>query len=106
MARYVKRKKRKMKFVFKSSILLTVALLSWLFVSVVVGSINTSLTIEIQKMNSEIDNYKQENQQLNIEIQTLQNKDRIYTIASEAGLEQSQDNVVSLNQGENIEEEK
>lgn len=105
MTKKPKKKKRKLRFVFKSTILLTIALLAWLFVSVVVGSINTSLTIEIQKMNNEISEIKVENQQLDIQIQSLQNKDRIYTIASENGLEQTQDNVVSLDQGESGEKE-
>lgn len=105
MAKYLKKKRRKLKFTTKCVFLFTFALLSWLFTSICVGSINTSLTIDIQKMNAEIDNYKAENQQLNIEIQSLQNKDRIYTIASEAGLEQNQDNVVSINQGEVVEKE-
>lgn len=104
MAKYVK-KRRKMKFTTKCSVFLSFALACWLLTSIIVGSINTSLTIEIQKMNAEIDNCKAENQQLNIEIQSLQNKDRIYTIASEAGLEQNQDNVVSINQGEVVEKE-
>ena len=36
-----------------------------------------------------------ENQKLSSEIQTLQNKERIYTIAQDAGLEQ-QSNIVSI----------
>ena len=56
----------------------------------------TSLTMQIQNMNYESETIKIENQKLSIEIQTLQNKDRVYTIAQDAGLEQNQDNVVSI----------
>ena len=96
MARLVKRKKRRLSFFTKCSFVLTISLMSWLFVSIFVGSINTSLTINIQKMSSELETIKAQNQQLNIEIQTLQNKDRIYTMAADAGLEQNQDNIVSV----------
>lgn len=99
MARLVKKKRRRLSFLTKCSIVLTISLMSWLFVSIFVGSINTSLTIDIQKMAVEVDTLKVENQKLNIEIQTLQNKDRIYTMAADAGLEQNQDNIVSISKG-------
>lgn len=99
MARLVKKKKRRLAFIPKCTIVLTISLLSWLFVSVFVGSINTALTIDIQKMNTEVASLKAQNQQLNIDIQTLQNKDRIYTMATSAGLEQKQENIVSVSQG-------
>ena len=59
-----------------------------------------SLTMQIQNMNYESETIKTENEKLSIEIQTLQNKDRVYTIAQDAGLEQNQDNVVSISKGE------
>ena len=97
MARFVKKtRRRKMYFSTKCGIVLSVAVIAWLFVSVFVTSINTNLTIEIQNMKSELATIKTENQQLNIDIQTLQNKERVYTIARDAGLNQNQDNVVSV----------
>ena len=96
MAKYIKKRKRRAKFLTKCSFIFSIALISLLFSSVVLGSINTNLTVEIQKTQNEIDNLKVENSQLSIDIQTLQNKDRVYTIANEAGMSQSQDNVVSV----------
>lgn len=52
--------------------------------------------MEIQSKQAQIDNLKVENQQLTIEIQNLQNKERIYTIAEESGLVQNQDNVINI----------
>ena len=49
----------------------------------------------IQKAQNEAETLRIENQKLSIEIQTLQNKERIYTIAQDAGLEQ-QSNIVSI----------
>lgn len=99
MARLVRRKRRRLSFLSKCTIVLTVSLLSWLSASILVGSINTNLTIEIQKMSYEVASLKADNQELNIEIQTLQNKDRIYTMAADAGLVQNQDNIISVNEG-------
>lgn len=99
MAKYTRRK-RKLSFTSKSFIFLTIAFFSWLFVSVFAGSINTRLTMDIQKMSSEVTLLRNENQHLTVEIQTLQNKDRIFTIAKDAGLNQNQDNVLTINTGD------
>lgn len=99
MAKLVKRKRRKLSFVTKCALVLVLSLLCRLGTSIVVGSFNTNLTIDIQNMTTEVASIKAENQQLNIEIQTLQNKDRIYTMATDAGLMQNQDNIVSVSKG-------
>ena len=96
MARIVKKKRRKLSFVVKSFIFLVFSLLLMLASSLYIGTTNTSLAIRIQKVNNEIATLKQENQNLTIEIQTLQNKERVYLIAQDAGLDQNQDNVVSI----------
>lgn len=105
MARMIRRKRRRLSFVSKCGVVLSISLVAWLFTSLFIGSVNTTLTIEIQSMSNEVASLKSENQQLNIDIQTLQNKDRVYTIAKDAGLNQNQDNVVSVAQGDNIEAE-
>lgn len=52
--------------------------------------------MNIQDMQSEINRLKEENEKITIEISGLENKDRIYEIASTDGLEQNQDNVISI----------
>jgi len=52
--------------------------------------------MDIQNMTNEISNLKNENQSLSIEIQSLQDKERVYLIAKESGMNQNQDNVVSV----------
>lgn len=99
MAKLVKKKRRRLSFVSKCSLFLTFMLLVWLGESIVIGSRNTNLTIEIQNMTSEVNALKADNQSLSIEIQSLQNKDRIYTMAADAGLEQIQSNIISVNKG-------
>lgn len=104
MAKLVQKKKRKMKFIVKAFIIFTIALLSQLFVNIYIGSTNTSLVIDIQKAKNEISTLRAENQQLNIEIQTLQNKDRVYTIANDAGLTRNQENVISIASVTNVQD--
>lgn len=64
--------------------------------SIFLKSSNNALAMDIQSKQSQIDNLKLENQQLTIDIQTLQNKDRIYTIAEDSGLVQNQDNIINI----------
>ena len=97
----LRRRKRKTSVLNKFAVLFfTVSLICLLGCSLFVGSYNTSLTIDIQKMSNEINSLKAENERLNIEISGLQNKDRVYVIAQDAGLYQNQDNIISI-QGEN-----
>jgi len=106
MARYIgKKRKRRLRFLTKCTIILSITLLMRLFTSVFIGSINTNLTMDIQEKTQELTRLKAENQSLNIEIQTLQNKDRVYTIAKDAGLGQNEDNVISITIGANSEAE-
>lgn len=97
------KKKRRRSIINLGPALLTVMLLVWTFVSIYIGSKDTTITVDIQNMNSQVASLKSENQKLTIEIQTLQNKDRIYTIAKDAGLNQNQDNVISIKDGVNNE---
>ena len=80
-------------------IFFTCSLIALLISSIFINIHNTALTIAIQKMNNEIDTLKSENEKLNIEIAGLENKDRIYMIAQDAGLNQNQDNVISIQGG-------
>lgn len=98
MAKLVKTKRRRLSFSTKCFIFMMIVLVAGLACSIFVGSINTARTIEIQKIKIEVASLKTTNQQLTIEIQTLQNKDRIYTIAKDAGLDQNQSNVISITQ--------
>ena len=53
--------------------------------------------MNIQNNEAKIRELKTENAQLRTDIQVLQNKERIFTIATENGLEQ-QDNIISIKQ--------
>lgn len=96
MAKIVKSKKKKAsKFNIFCVVFFTFALAARLFTSIMLGSMNNEINTNIQKAQNEAEILRIENQKLSIEIQTLQNKERIYTIAQDAGLEQ-QSNIVSI----------
>ena len=93
----IRRRKRKTNKVGRFAILIfTLSLISLLATSLFVGTYNTNLTMEIQNMTSQIASLKAENEKINIEIASLENKDRVYAVASDAGLNQNQDNIVSI----------
>ena len=52
--------------------------------------------MEIQNITNRISELKLENEKMSISISSLENKDRVYTMASDAGLDQNQDNLISL----------
>lgn len=96
MAKIVKSKAKKAsKFNIFCVVFFTLALAARLFTSIMLGSMNNEINTNIQKIQNESESLRIENQKLSIEIQTLQNKERIYTIAQDAGLEQ-QPNIVSI----------
>ena len=68
-------------------------IVSTLFLS----ALTNQLTISIQATENKIEELRSENNALKINIQELQNKDRIYTIANEEGLTQQNNTVVIKN---------
>lgn len=96
MAKLVKRKKRKLRLQGFAIIFFTIAFISWLGTTLFVNTINASLTMKIQAMQDELAQLTTENQTLSFEIQTLENKDRIYEVAQTANMDQIQDNIISI----------
>ncbi len=96
MARIVKRKRRRLNLNGLAVVIFTFSLIVWLTTSLLVNTINTSLAMKIQAMNEEIEILKNENQNLTYEINTLENKDRIYEIAQQADMYQDSDNIIAV----------
>lgn len=72
----------------------------YILISLFLKSSNNSLAIDIQAKKEQIEELRMANQQLDVEIQTLRNKDRIYTIAEQSGLEQIQNNVINIKESD------
>ena len=96
MAKIVKKKKRRLSFNGIAIITFTISFVVFMISNLLINTINTSLTIKIQKMTDELNTLKNDNQNLNFEIQSLENKDRVYVIAQAANMNQTQDNIVSV----------
>ena len=90
-------RKRKLSFISKVVAFYFIPCLCLYFLtSIFLKSSNNALSIDIQAKQIQIENLKIENQQLTIDIQSLENKDRIYTIAENQGLVQNQDNIINI----------
>lgn len=96
MAKIVKRRKRRLSLEGIAILFFTACAFAFVVVTLFTNTYNASLTIKIQKLNNELEVLKGENQNLNFEIQSLENKDRVYVIAQAANLTQTQDNIVSV----------
>lgn len=96
MAKIVKKKRRRLSLNGFAIILFGIATILWLFTSLLVNTVNTSLAIKIQTMTEEAETLKSVNQTLNYEIQSLENKDRVYAVAQAAELDQVTDNIISV----------
>ena len=95
MARIVKvNKRKKVRLEGFAGIVFALAIISMIFSNLFLR--NASLMMKIQDVNNECETLKNANRSLSIEIQTLQNKERIFTMAEEAGLTQNTTNVMSL----------
>lgn len=96
MAKIVKKKRRRLSLNGFAIILFGIATILWLFTSLLVNTVNTSLAMKIQTMTEEAEMLKSVNQTLNYEIQSLENKDRVYAVAQAAELDQVTDNIISV----------
>lgn len=99
MATLRKRKRRRFRIEAVAAILFTLSLGAVLFSSLFLNTRMISLTMEKQRLEDRVAMLREENQLLTIEIQTLENKERVYTIAQESGLEQNQANIISVHLG-------
>lgn len=96
MAKYIKKKKKKLNKLFIYFIIMCLSFVTYAFCCVNVGSKNINLQIDIQNKKALIKEIKEENKKLQTEIAILTSKDMIYSAAKEAGLEQNQDNVIII----------
>lgn len=92
----VKKKKRRLDFFHLSlNIFVCAAVLFFLF-SLFVRSYNNSLSTKIQEIDSQITTLETENDAMQVDIQTLANRDRVNTIASDAGMSSDSDSVITI----------
>lgn len=91
-----KKKRRKIRISGIAKIMITFAFLGLLYCQLFVNTRNASLIMKIQTLNEEVEKIQKENQSLNFEIQSLENKDRVYEIAQTAQMDQVANNIISV----------
>lgn len=93
----LRRKRRKIDhFSQWATILFVLSIVMYVASSLAFGTRITAWTMDIQNKENQIQTLKEENEKLTIKIAELENKDRVYEIASTNGLKQNQDNVISV----------
>ena len=94
------KKRRRLNFFGLSVIMLTFAIIISIVSTIFVGNMNTRLTMQIQDVNNEIATAQVDNEALKADIQTLTNKNRVMSVASNAGLSINQDNIIAVTIGD------
>ena len=101
MAKIVKtRTRRRINFQGFTLVLLVFSLMMAMFSTIFLHTYNNGITVSIENIKREATLLESQNNALNLEIQNLISKDRVYDIATEAGLSQNQGNVISIVEGE------
>ncbi len=101
MAKIVKkRRKNRIRIETVAVVLFAVAISSVLFSSLFVRTQKNYLTMQIEDLRAECAELEEENTQLNVEINELVSKDRVYEIATSSGLTQDTANVINVTDGD------
>ena len=78
----------------------SVSLVMYLCSSLFLRSINNSLSTQKQQIETQIAALKVENDAVKVAIQGLSNRERVVSIATDAGLSMNQSNIVTITKGE------
>ena len=101
MAKIVKvKKKRSMRLQVFTLLFFSVSLVMYLCSSLFLRSINNSLSTQKQQIETQIAALKVENDDVKVAIQGLSNRERVVSIATDAGLSMNQSNIVTITKGE------
>ena len=101
MAKIVKvKKKRSMRLQVFTLLFFSVSLVMYLCSSLFLRSINNSLSTQKQQIETQIAALKVENDAVKVAIQGLSNRERVVSIATDAGLSINQSNIVTITKGE------
>ena len=94
------RKKRTLRIERVAIVLFVFACGLSLVSSLFLRSYNNSLSMQVQKMETEIAKLETANEAVQVAIQNLSTKDRVLTVATEEGLTMNSVNVVTIAAGE------
>lgn len=101
MAKIVKvKKKRSMRLQVFTLLFFTLSLVMYLGSSLFLRSVNNSLSTQKQQIETLIAALKVENDAVKVTIQGLSNRERVVSIATDAGLSMNQANIVTITEGD------
>lgn len=101
MAKIVKvKKKRSMRLQVFTLLFFTLSLVMYLGSSLFLRSVNNSLSTQKQQIETQIAALKVENDAVKVTIQGLSNRERVVSIATDAGLSMNQANIVTITEGD------
>lgn len=96
----IKKTRRKLKLEAVGALIFALVLTTFMLTSIVLRSINVSMSVALQNRSSELAALESQNKTLSKEIQTLSDFERVAAIAKEAGLTLNNANVVEFTSGE------
>jgi len=100
MAIRIKKTKRRIKIQGLAFLVLCFVLMLNFFTSIVLRSINVSLSVQVQNKIVQLSQLEIQNKNLSKEIQNLSDFERVMAIAKEAGLSLNGNNVIEFSTGE------
>jgi cell division protein FtsL len=100
MAIRIKRTKRRIKIQGVAILVFSFVLMMYFFTSIVLRSINVSLSVQLQNKSAQLAQSETQNKNLSKEIQRLSDFERVMAIAKEAGLSLNGNNVIEFSTGE------
>jgi len=92
--------RKKLKLEAVAVLFFTLVLMTYLFTSIVLRSINVSMSVTLQNNTQTLASLEGQNKTLSKEIQRLSDYERVAAIAKEAGLTLNNNNVVEFSTGE------
>jgi cell division protein FtsL len=95
-----KKRNKRINFLGLSVLVLASVVVLSIFSTIFLGNINTQLTMQIQDINNEIASAEVNNEALNADIQSLTNKNRVMSVAADAGMTINQDNIIAVTIGD------
>jgi cell division protein FtsL len=100
MAIRIKKTKRRIKIQGVALLVFSFVLMLYFFTSIVLRSINVSLSVQLQNKSAQLVQIQSQNKNLSKEIQRLSDFERVMAIAKEAGLSLNGNNVIEFSTGE------
>jgi cell division protein FtsL len=91
--------RKKLKLEAVAVLFFTLVLMTYLFTSIVLRSINVSMSVTLQNNTQTLASLEGQNKTLSKEIQRLSDYERVAAIAKEAGLTLNNNNVVEFSTG-------